>query len=56
MTIIMKVTIFKNIKSTSTGFVRNVDEILARIKDGSSAEIVNNIRAGTKDGFTSHLF
>ena len=49
MTIIMKVTIFKNIKSTSTGFVRNVDEILARIKDGSSAEIVNNIRAGNKE-------
>jgi hypothetical protein len=45
----MRVTIFKNIKSTSAGFVRNVDEILGRIKEGSSAEIVNNIRAGNKE-------
>ena len=38
------VTIFKNIKETDTPFFRDVDVVLSRIKDGSSKELVKNIR------------
>ena len=39
-----EVTIFKNIKDTSTPFHRSVDIILDRIKDGSSKDLVLAIR------------
>lgn len=38
------VTIFKNIKETSTPFHREVGVVLERIKEGSSKELVKNIR------------
>jgi DNA-binding transcriptional MerR regulator len=38
------VTIFQNIKDTSTPFFRGVDAILERIKDGASKELVKKIR------------
>jgi len=40
----MNVTIFKNIKTTSTGFVRGIESVLERIKSGKSREIVDTIR------------
>ena len=39
-----EITIFKNIKDTSTPFFRPVDTILERIKDGSSKDLVTQIR------------
>jgi len=39
-----KVTIFKNIKETEAPFVRGVGEILERIKDGSTKNLVKSIR------------
>ena len=39
-----EITIFKNIKDTSTPFHRAVDVILDRVKDGSSKELVLAIR------------
>ena len=39
-----KVTIFKNIKETETPFIRSVGEILERIKDGSTKNLVKSIR------------
>ncbi len=38
------ITIFKNIKETSTPFHRSVDVILNRIKDGASKDLVMKIR------------
>tara|TARA_Y100001938_G_scaffold15346_2_gene18893 strand:+ start:10149 stop:12566 length:2418 start_codon:yes stop_codon:yes gene_type:complete len=38
------VTIFKNIKETSTPFYREVDVVLDRIKNGSSKDLVKKIR------------
>jgi len=38
------VTIFQNIKDTSTPFFREVDVILQRIKDGATKELVKKIR------------
>jgi|TARA_R100000081_G_scaffold90701_2_gene66507 hypothetical protein len=38
------VTIFKNIKETSTPFHREIGVVLERIKEGSSKELVKNIR------------
>ena len=38
------ITIFKNIKETQTPFFRNISEILNRIKEGSSKELVKSIR------------
>ena len=43
-----KVTIFKNIKETETPFVRDITEILDRIKDGATKNLVKTIRV-TKD-------
>lgn len=40
----MKATIYKNILSTSTGFIRSVDEILGRVKEGKSKDLVEAIR------------
>jgi len=40
----LQVTIFKNIKETSTPFYRDVEVVLQRIKDGSSKELVKSIR------------
>ena len=40
-----QVTIFQNIKDTSTPFYRNVGLILGRIKSGSSKDLVKKIRA-----------
>ncbi len=40
----MKVTIFKNIKSTSAPFVKDVNYVLDRIKNGKSRETVDAIR------------
>jgi hypothetical protein len=39
------VTIFKNIRETSTPFYRNIDLILDRIKDGKSRDLVKSIRS-----------
>lgn len=39
-----KVTIFKNIKATSAGFHRDVFEVLDRIKQGKSKELLDEIR------------
>ena len=39
------VTIFQNIKETSTPFLRDVYVVLNRIKDGSSKELVKEIRS-----------
>ena len=38
------ITIFKNIRDTSTPFYRNVDVVLSRIQSGSSKEIVERIQ------------
>ena len=38
------ITIFKNIKETQTPFFRNISEILNRIKEGSSKELIKSIR------------
>jgi len=40
-----KITIFQNIKETSTPFHRDVIKILERIKDGASKDLVKKIRA-----------
>jgi hypothetical protein len=39
-----QITIFKNINDTSTPFYRDIDVILARIRNGNSKEVVNAIR------------
>ena len=44
----MQVTIFKDIKDTSQPFYRDVSVVLKRIEDGSSKELVKEIRK-TKD-------
>lgn len=41
----MKVTIFKDIKSTSTGFVKDVFYVFGRIKEGKSSKTVGRIRS-----------
>jgi len=41
----MEITIFKDIKDTSQPFYRDVSEILERIREGSSQEVVRSIRA-----------
>ena len=38
------ITIFKNIRETSTPFYRNIDVVLNRIKEGASKELVKKIR------------
>ena len=38
------ITIFKNIKETSTPFYRDVKVVLHRIKEGASKEVVKKIR------------
>ena len=38
------ITIFKSIKDTSTPFYRNVEEIIERIKNGASRDLVKSIR------------
>jgi len=40
----MEITIFKSIKDTSVPFYRGLEVILLRIKEGSSKELVENIR------------
>lgn len=40
----MNITIFKDIKDTSTPFFRDIDVILLRIKNGASKDIVESIR------------
>ena len=39
------ITIFKNIKETDAPFYRPIEQILSRIKEGSSKELVKRIRA-----------
>ena len=39
------ITIFRNIKDTSTPFHRNVEAILMRIKEGTSKNLVKQIRS-----------
>ena len=39
------VTIFRNIKDTSTPFYRDIESILIRIKDGSSKSLIKQIRS-----------
>jgi hypothetical protein len=41
----MTVTVFRNIKETSTPFYRDVNVVLARIREGASKELVKSIRA-----------
>ena len=46
----MNVTIFKNIKEASTGFVKSVQYVLDRIKSGKSADLIEAVRgAGTDE-------
>jgi len=40
----MQVTIYKNIRETSAGFVRDVDYVFSRIKNGKSKDLVEKIR------------
>jgi len=40
-----QVTIFRNIKDTSTPFFRDIDSILVRIKEGTSKELIKQIRS-----------
>ena len=40
-----QVTIFRNIKDTSTPFFRDLDSILERIKEGKSKELIKQIRS-----------
>ena len=40
----MKVTIFKNIKNTSQPFYVDVSQILSRIQEGKSKDLVKRIR------------
>ncbi len=51
----MKVTIFKNIKETSTPFIRDVDFILNRIKNGNSIDLINQIRKETNTDLRNKL-
>ena len=39
-----RITIFRNIKDTSTPFYRDIPSILVRIKDGTSKELIKQIR------------
>ena len=39
------VTIFKNIKDTSTPFFRDIDFVLNRIKEGKYADLISKIRS-----------
>ena len=38
------ITLFKNIRETSTPFYRPIDVVLKRIKEGASKELVKKIR------------
>jgi hypothetical protein len=49
------ITIFKNIKETSTPFHRSVDVILNRIKDGASKDLVMKIRKEKNKGERTEL-
>jgi len=40
-----QVTIFRNIKDTSTPFFRDLNSILERIKEGKSKELIKQIRS-----------
>ena len=40
----MKITIFKDIRSTSTPFYRHIDVVLERIRTGSSRELIESIQ------------
>lgn len=51
----MKITIFKNIKETSTPFIRDVDFILNRIKNGNSKDLINQIRKETNKDLRNKL-
>ena len=39
-----QITIFQNIRETSTPFFRNLEVVLDRIKDGASKDLVKQIR------------
>lgn len=45
MEVLKEITIFRNIKETSTPFYRSVEKVLERIKDGSSKDLVKRIRS-----------
>ena len=47
--IFMNVTIFKNIKEASTGYVRSVQYVFDRIKSGKSAALVESVRIAETD-------
>ena len=49
------ITIFRNIKETSTPFYRSIDFILDRIKNGSSKELVKEIRSQRDKEFRNKL-
>ena len=59
-----QVTIFRNIKDTSTPFFRDLDSILERIKEGKSKELIKQIRSEKnkdvrqelKKEFACHMF
>ena len=40
-----QVTIFRNIKDTSTPFFRDIESILIRIKEGTSKDLIKQIRS-----------
>lgn len=49
------VTIFANIKDTSTPFYRSVRKVLSRVKDGASKNRVNAIRKENDKGARNEL-
>ena len=59
-----QVTIFRNIKDTSTPFFRDLNSILDRIKEGKSKELIKQIRSEKnkevrqelKKEFTCYMF
>ena len=50
-----QVTIFRNIKDTSTPFFRDLDSILERIKEGKSKELIKQIRSEKKEDVRQEL-
>lgn len=49
------ITIFRNIKETSTPFYRSIDFIIDRIKNGSSKELVKEIRSQRDKEYRNRL-
>ena len=51
----MKVTIFKDIRSTSTPFYRHIDVVIERIRSGSSKELVESIQKESDKSMRNEL-